>query len=106
MAVKPFYVRVSREDKRDITAGVWRGSPMESEVTQRDNGSVVTFANIRQYDLSDKLYSSVECRTKDRSVDPHNHVKAITRVEVVDSDGNYHVFDDSKFVRYEVKTDY
>ena len=106
MAIQPFYIRVSRGNKRDITAGVWRGSPMESEVTQRDNGSVVTVANIRQHDESDKLYSSVECRTKDRSVDPCNHVEAITRVDVVDSDGNVHNFDNAQFVRYEVKTDY
>ena len=90
MAIRPFYVRVSRDDKRDITAGVWRGNVMETEVTQRDNGSVVTIANIRQYDLSDKLNSSVECRTKGRSTDPYKHVESIARVEVVDSDGNVH----------------
>ena len=106
MAIKPFYVRVSRDDKRDITAGVWRESTMETEVTQRDNGNVITVANIRQHNLSDKLYSSVECRTKSRSVDYSNHVEAIDRVEIVDSDGNVHNFDNAQFVRYEVKTNY
>ena len=93
MAVKPFYVRVSRDGKRDVTAGVWRENAMETEVTQRDNGNVITVANIRQDNLSDKLHSSVECRTK-------------ARVMLIDSDGNVHNFDNAQFVRYEVKTDY
>lgn len=44
----------------------------------------------------------VECRTKDKSIEPRQHPETITRVEVVDSDGNHHSFENVKFVIYEV----
>ena len=108
MAVKPFYVRVERDNRKTIGAGPpGKDDGMDITITQRLRGSIITAARIMQRSLWVGNPSIPILRTNIKVRRQSNgETDNLVNVCVIDNDGKRHYFADVEVVITDIETGY